>query len=34
MQHASALRDLQTADGEIGDVIGNFWSVGAAIVFR
>jgi hypothetical protein len=34
MQHASALGDLQTADGEIGDVIGNFWSFGAAIVFR
>ena len=33
-QHASALGDLQTADGEIGDVIGNFWSFGAAIVFR
>jgi hypothetical protein len=34
MQHASALGDLQTATGEIGDVIGNFWSIGAAIVFR
>jgi hypothetical protein len=33
-QHASALGDLQTADGDIGDVIGNFWSFGAAIVFR
>jgi hypothetical protein len=33
-QHASAVGDLQTADGEIGDVIGNFWSFGAAIVFR
>jgi hypothetical protein len=34
MQHASALGDLQTANGEIGDVMGNFWSIGAAIVFR
>ena len=34
MQHASALGDIQTATGEIGDVIGNFWSIGAAIVFR
>jgi hypothetical protein len=25
--------DLQATDGEIGDVIGNFWSFGAAIVF-
>jgi hypothetical protein len=33
-QHASALGDLQTAGGDIGDVIGNFWSFGAAIVFR
>jgi hypothetical protein len=34
MQHASALGDLQTATGEVGDVMGNFWSFGAAIVFR
>jgi hypothetical protein len=34
MQHASALGDLRTAEGEIGDVIGNFWSFGAAVVFR
>jgi len=33
-QHASALGDLATAEGEVGDVIGNFWSFGAAIVFR
>jgi hypothetical protein len=34
MQHASALGDLQTATGQIADVVGNFWSIGAAIVFR
>jgi hypothetical protein len=34
MQHASALGDLLTAEGEVGDVIGNFWSIGVAIVFR
>ena len=33
-QHASALGDLATAEGEVPDVIGNFWSFGAAIVFR
>jgi hypothetical protein len=33
-QHAGALGDLQTADGAIADVIGNFWSFGAAVVFR
>jgi hypothetical protein len=33
-QHASALGDLATAEGEVGDVIGNLWSIGAAIVFR
>jgi hypothetical protein len=33
-QHATALGDLQTADGDIGDVMGNSWSIGAAIVIR
>ena len=27
-------RQQQTATGEIADVIGSFWSIGAAIVFR
>ena len=33
-QHAAALGDLTTADSDVQDVIGNFWSIGAAIVFR
>jgi hypothetical protein len=33
-QHAAALGDLQTADGDIPDVMGNFWAIGAALVFR
>jgi hypothetical protein len=33
-QHAAAVGDLQTADGDIPDVIGNFWAIGAAIVIR
>jgi len=33
-QHALALGDLQSAQGEIPDVIGNRWSVGAAFVVR
>jgi hypothetical protein len=33
-QHVAALGDLTTADGDIPDVVGNFWSIGAAIVFR
>jgi hypothetical protein len=33
-QHAAALGDLRTADGDIPDVIGNFWAIGAAIAFR
>jgi hypothetical protein len=33
-QHAGALGDLQTSEGDIPDVIGNFWSFGAALVFR
>ena len=33
-QHVAAMGDLVTADGDIPDVVGNFWSVGAAIVIR
>lgn len=33
-QHALALGDLQTAHSEVGDVMGNYWSIGAAIVIR
>jgi hypothetical protein len=33
-QHIGALGGLQTANGPITDVTGNFWSLGAAIVFR
>ena len=34
MQHVGALGDLQTINGPVADVTGNFWSVGAAIVIR
>ena len=33
-QHAGAIGDLQTADGDIPDVMANFWTIGAAFVFR
>jgi hypothetical protein len=33
-QHVAALGDLATIDGDIPDVVGNFWSFGAAIVIR
>ena len=33
-QHVAALGDFQRADGTVQDVIGNFWSLGAAIVIR
>ena len=33
-QHALALGDLQASDGDIPDVIGNRWSIGAAVVIR
>lgn len=33
-QHVAALGDLRTADAEIPDVVGNFWSFGAAVVIR
>ena len=32
-QHVAALGDLQGAQ-EVEDVVGNFWSIGAAIVIR
>jgi hypothetical protein len=34
MQHAFALGDLQASQGLINDVIGNRWSVGAAVIIR
>jgi hypothetical protein len=33
-QHALALGDLQTSTADVPDVMGNAWSLGAAIVFR
>lgn len=33
-QHVAAVGDLRTADAEVDNVVGNFWSLGAAIVFR
>jgi hypothetical protein len=33
-QHAGALGDLQTSTGDVPDVMGNYWSIGAALVFR
>ena len=33
-QHAGAIGDLQIASGEVSDVMTNFWTVGAALVFR
>ena len=33
-QHVGALGDLQTNTGQIPNVTGNFWSLGAAIVIR
>jgi hypothetical protein len=33
-QHAAAVGDLQTADGDVPDVMGNFWAIGAALVIR
>lgn len=33
-QHATALGDVQTSMGEAQNVLGNFWSVGAALVIR
>lgn len=33
-QHVAALGDLRTAEADIPDVVGNFWSTGVAIVIR
>jgi hypothetical protein len=33
-QHAGALGDLQTGASDVPDVMGNYWSIGAALVFR
>jgi hypothetical protein len=33
-QHVGAIGDLQTTDATISDVVGNFWSIGAAVVIR
>jgi hypothetical protein len=33
-QHAAALGDFQTSTSDVGDVIGNFWSLGIGIVIR
>jgi hypothetical protein len=33
-QHVSAIGDLQTSAGDIPDVVGNFWSLGAGVVIR
>ena len=33
-QHAAAIGDLKTADADVPDIMGNFWSIGAAIVIR
>jgi len=33
-QHVAALGDLRTAEEEVPDVVGNFWSIGVAIVIR
>ena len=32
--HVAALGDLVTSDRTVENVVGNFWSVGAAVVFR
>jgi hypothetical protein len=33
-QHVAALGDLQTGEEDVPDVVGNFWSIGVAIVIR
>ena len=33
-QHVAALGDLQTSERTVQNVVGNFWSVGAALVIR
>ena len=33
-QHAAALGDFETREGTLENVMGNFWSLGAAVVIR
>jgi len=33
-QHAAALGDFELPEGTLENVMGNFWSIGAAVVFR
>jgi hypothetical protein len=33
-QHMAALGDFQTGQEDVEDVVGNFWSLGVAIVIR
>lgn len=33
-QHVAALGDFQTAAEDVPDVVGNFWSIGVAVVIR
>jgi hypothetical protein len=33
-QHAAALGDFQSGESTVEDVLGNFWSIGGAIVIR
>jgi hypothetical protein len=33
-QHVAALGDLKTAEEDVPDVVGNFWSLGVAVVIR
>jgi hypothetical protein len=33
-QHVAAIGDLQRADEDVPDVVGNFWSLGVAVVIR
>ena len=33
-QHVAALGDVRTAEEDVPDVVGNFWSLGVALVIR
>jgi hypothetical protein len=33
-QHVATLGDLETSQRRFENVVGNFWSIGAAVVFR
>jgi hypothetical protein len=33
-QHVAAIGDLQTVEEDVPDVVGNFWSLGVAVVIR